>query len=275
MVCCSSSNHFVVYLFVFVFCLVRSHGRWQVKVKGKPSNDRPPYFDFSVLRLKSLRMILLSSGIGAIGAYTPLFYLVISFLNSFFFFFLSFSFSHIIPPHRRMTQTATGNTHTFLFYRRELATFFFFGTPNSRLVFSSGLPGCPGMPVTCSDKIKAAKFARRPSVGDRLRGTTTIYINRGPGTNWWLPFTSAQKGEAFFLFFYRRARTNETNERRKRLRDVPVKGGGVGGAAAAVLDDVSFNENPTPGPAPKIEAEISTQLVWEKKKKKKECVSNA
>jgi len=48
----------------------------QVKVKGKPSNDRPPYFDFSVLRLKSLRMILLSSGIGAIGAYTPLFYLV-------------------------------------------------------------------------------------------------------------------------------------------------------------------------------------------------------
>jgi hypothetical protein len=56
-------------------------------------------------------MILLSSGIGAIGAYTPLFYLVISFLNSFFFFlfFLSFSLSHIIPPQRRMTQTATGN----------------------------------------------------------------------------------------------------------------------------------------------------------------------
>lgn len=49
---------------------------FQVKVKGKPSNDRPPYFDFSVLRLKSLRMILLSSGIGSIGAYTPLFYLV-------------------------------------------------------------------------------------------------------------------------------------------------------------------------------------------------------
>jgi hypothetical protein len=69
-------------------------------------------------------MILLSSGIGAIGAYTPLFYLVISFLNSFFFFFLSFSLSHIIPPHRRMTQTATGNTQ-FLFYCRELATFFF------------------------------------------------------------------------------------------------------------------------------------------------------
>ena len=47
-------------------------------MKGKPSNDRPPYFDFSVLRLKSLRMILLSSGIGAIGAYTPVFYLVIT-----------------------------------------------------------------------------------------------------------------------------------------------------------------------------------------------------
>ena len=52
-----------------------------MKVKGKPSNDRPPYFDFSVLRLKSLRMILLSSGIGAIGAYTPLFYLVIVDIN--------------------------------------------------------------------------------------------------------------------------------------------------------------------------------------------------
>ena len=54
---------------------------FQVKVKGKPSNDRPPYFDFSVLRLKSLRLILLSSGIGAIGAYTPLFYLVIKMLR--------------------------------------------------------------------------------------------------------------------------------------------------------------------------------------------------
>jgi hypothetical protein len=67
------------------------------------------------------------------------------------------------------------------------------------------------------------------------------------------------KKEKRFLFFYRRARTNETNERRKRLRGVPVKE--EGGAAAAGLDDVSFNENPTPGPAPKIEAEISTQLV--------------
>ena len=62
------------------FSLFDSAG--QVKVKGKPSNDRPPYFDFSVLRLKSLRMILLSSGIGSIGAYTPLFYLVIYFLFS-------------------------------------------------------------------------------------------------------------------------------------------------------------------------------------------------
>ena len=55
----------------------------QVKVKGKPSNDRPPYFDFSVLRLKSLRMILLSSGIGAIGAYTPVFYLVMTIIRAF------------------------------------------------------------------------------------------------------------------------------------------------------------------------------------------------
>lgn len=39
------------------------------------------------------------------------------------------------------------------------------------------------------------------------------------------------------------------------------RGGGAAAAAAAGLDDVSFNENPTPGPAPKIEAEISTQLV--------------
>ena len=67
-----------MYICLFVFSAV---SRWQVKVKGKPSNDRPPYFDFSVLRLKSLRMILLSSGIGAIGAYTPLFYLVIKMLR--------------------------------------------------------------------------------------------------------------------------------------------------------------------------------------------------
>ncbi|KAI9557615.1 hypothetical protein GHT06_017443 [Daphnia sinensis] len=58
-----------------LLCLLQRSAR--VKVKGKPSNDRPPYFDFSVLRLKSLRMILLSSGIGAIGAYTPLFYLAL------------------------------------------------------------------------------------------------------------------------------------------------------------------------------------------------------
>lgn len=63
---------------VFLIVLYCAFSWWQVKVKGKPSNDRPPYFDFSVLRLKSLRMILLSSGIGAIGAYTPLFYLVIN-----------------------------------------------------------------------------------------------------------------------------------------------------------------------------------------------------
>ena len=50
-------------------------------VKRKPSNDRPTYFNFSVLRLKSLRMILLLSGIGAIGAYTPLFYLEIKMLR--------------------------------------------------------------------------------------------------------------------------------------------------------------------------------------------------
>lgn len=70
---CLPVFYYFPYLSIFFFAV----SRWQVKVKGKPSNDRPPYFDFSVLRLKSLRMILLSSGIGAIGAYTPLFYLVI------------------------------------------------------------------------------------------------------------------------------------------------------------------------------------------------------
>ena len=75
---------------------------FQVKVKGKPSNDRPPYFDFSVLRLKSLRMILLSSGIGSVGAYTPLFYLVRAPIDLSTIFFVVRRHSFHPPTHRRL-----------------------------------------------------------------------------------------------------------------------------------------------------------------------------
>ena len=75
---------------------------FQVKVKGKPSNDRPPYFDFSVLRLKSLRMILLSSGIGSVGAYTPLFYLVRAPIDLSTIFVVVRRHSFHPPTHRRL-----------------------------------------------------------------------------------------------------------------------------------------------------------------------------
>ncbi|KAK2716431.1 monocarboxylate transporter 2-like isoform X2 [Artemia franciscana] len=49
--------------------------RKKVKAKGKPRNDKPQYFDFSVLRYRSLQIILLACGVSSFGIYTPLFYM--------------------------------------------------------------------------------------------------------------------------------------------------------------------------------------------------------
>uniref|UniRef100_A0A182N0Z2 Major facilitator superfamily (MFS) profile domain-containing protein n=1 Tax=Anopheles dirus TaxID=7168 RepID=A0A182N0Z2_9DIPT len=46
------------------------------KIKDKNKHDdRPPFFDFSTLRSKTVRILLASTGIGAFGINTPIFYL--------------------------------------------------------------------------------------------------------------------------------------------------------------------------------------------------------
>lgn len=47
----------------------------KIKDKNKP-DDRPPFFDFSTLRSKTVRILLVSTGISAFGINTPIFYLV-------------------------------------------------------------------------------------------------------------------------------------------------------------------------------------------------------
>jgi hypothetical protein len=182
MVCCSSSTHFVVVCVCFWFGAVSRAmtGQSQREAEQRPAalfrllrsaTQEPPH-DPPVVRHRSHRRLhsaLLSGNI------------------IFEFFFLLFLLFKLLSfPYNPTPPTNDSNRdgqHTIFILLSGIGNVFF-GTPNSRLVFSSGLqPGCPGMPVTCSDKIKAAKFARRPSVGYRLRGTTTIYINRGAGTN--------------------------------------------------------------------------------------------
>ena len=49
------------------------------KKKGKDKNkieNKPPYFDFSTLRLRSLQVILVSTSLTSFGAYSPLIYFV-------------------------------------------------------------------------------------------------------------------------------------------------------------------------------------------------------
>lgn len=47
----------------------------KIKDKNK-TDDRPPFFDFSTLRSKTVRILLVSTGISAFGINTPIFYLV-------------------------------------------------------------------------------------------------------------------------------------------------------------------------------------------------------
>jgi hypothetical protein len=47
------------------------------KIKDKNKvDDRPPFFDFSTLRSKTVRILLVSTGISSFGINTPIFYLV-------------------------------------------------------------------------------------------------------------------------------------------------------------------------------------------------------
>lgn len=47
----------------------------KIKDKNK-TDDRPPFFDFSTLKSKTVRILLVSTGISAFGINTPIFYLV-------------------------------------------------------------------------------------------------------------------------------------------------------------------------------------------------------
>lgn len=47
----------------------------KIKDKNKAA-DRPPFFDFSTLKSKTVRILLVSTGISAFGINTPIFYLV-------------------------------------------------------------------------------------------------------------------------------------------------------------------------------------------------------
>jgi ABC-type bacteriocin/lantibiotic exporter with double-glycine peptidase domain len=47
----------------------------KIKDKNK-ADDRPPFFDFSTLKSKTVKILLVSTGISAFGINTPIFYLV-------------------------------------------------------------------------------------------------------------------------------------------------------------------------------------------------------
>ena len=60
------------------------------KKKGKDKakiENKPPYFDFSTLRLKSLQVILLCTFLTSFGAYSPIIYFVSLFSIIFYFFY--------------------------------------------------------------------------------------------------------------------------------------------------------------------------------------------
>jgi hypothetical protein len=44
--------------------------------KGHVTTEKPPFFDFSPLRIRTVQILLMSSATGAVGLYTPIFYLV-------------------------------------------------------------------------------------------------------------------------------------------------------------------------------------------------------
>ena len=48
----------------------------KIKDKNKSKEDIPPFFDTTCLKSKTIQIILLSTGFGALGVNTPLYYLV-------------------------------------------------------------------------------------------------------------------------------------------------------------------------------------------------------
>lgn len=55
---------------------LKNQNKIKRKMKDKnKSDDRQPFFDFSTLRSKTVRILLMSTGISAFGINTPIFYL--------------------------------------------------------------------------------------------------------------------------------------------------------------------------------------------------------
>ena len=48
----------------------------KIKDKNKSKEDTPPFFDTSCLKSKTIQILMISSGFSALGAQTPLYYLV-------------------------------------------------------------------------------------------------------------------------------------------------------------------------------------------------------
>ena len=46
------------------------------KEKNKAQDDRPPYFDFTTLKSRTVQIMMLSVSVTFLGVHTPLFYLV-------------------------------------------------------------------------------------------------------------------------------------------------------------------------------------------------------
>ncbi|KAK7068299.1 hypothetical protein SK128_005232 [Halocaridina rubra] len=56
---------------------LKNQKRKQVKDKKKVDLEKPPYFDFSCLKMKSVQVLILTSIFMSVGLYTPLFYLIL------------------------------------------------------------------------------------------------------------------------------------------------------------------------------------------------------
>ncbi|XP_069161299.1 monocarboxylate transporter 13 [Procambarus clarkii] len=56
---------------------LKNQKRKQVKDKHKVDSDKPPYFDLSCLKLRSVQVLLMTAAVTSVGLYAPLFYLIL------------------------------------------------------------------------------------------------------------------------------------------------------------------------------------------------------
>ncbi|XP_066974856.1 monocarboxylate transporter 8-like isoform X2 [Macrobrachium rosenbergii] len=56
---------------------LKNQKRKQVKDKKKQDSEKPPYFDLSCLKIRSVQILILTSAVMSVGLYTPLFYLIL------------------------------------------------------------------------------------------------------------------------------------------------------------------------------------------------------